>query len=145
LVANIIKFEVLMKFLSILLGSAPLFGCASITGSSTQSISVTTVCEGKIVANIPCILGNNKGQWLLTTAGSAQIHKSYEDLTVSCKKDASEGKAVFRSKNNTGTWGNILLGGVVGYAVDSGSGSGFDYPGNVTVVLNPPCPQESTP
>lgn len=134
-----------MKFLFVLLCIIPLFGCASITGSSTQAIAVTTVCEGKIITNIPCTLVNDKGQWTLTTPGSAQVHKSYEDLTISCKKDTSEGSAVFRSKNNTGAWGNILLGGVVGYAVDSGNGSGFDYRSEVAVVLNPPCPQGATP
>ena len=134
-----------MKFWSVLLCISSLFGCASITSSNTQPIAVTTVCEGKIITNIPCALVNDKGQWTLTTPGSAQIHKSYEDLAISCKKDSSAGNAIFRSKNNTGAWGNILLGGVVGYAIDSGSGAGFDYRSDVTVVLNPPCPQGATP
>ena len=134
-----------MKFLFSLLLIIPLYGCASIVGSSTQPISVTTVCEGKIITNIACSLANDKGQWTLTTPGSAQVHKSYENLNITCKKEASEGSAAFISKSNTGAWGNILLGGVIGYAVDSGGGAGFDYPSAVTIVLNPSCPQGATP
>lgn len=90
--------------------------------------------------NTSCTLKNDKGQWALQTPGAVQISKSYEGLSVSCEKDGAKGQNAYISKNNTGTWGNVLLGGGIGYLVDVGSGSGFDYPERVTVVLQPPCP-----
>lgn len=116
-----------------------LFGCASIVGSNTQTIQVTTVCEGRILPNSACTLSNDKGKWALTTPGQALINKSYGDLLVQCQQEESTGSASFISKSNGGAWGNILAGGVIGYAFDAGGGAGFDYPSAVTVVLNPPC------
>lgn len=120
-----------------------LFGCASVTGPSTQSVSVTTVCEGSIVGGVTCTLQNDKGQWTLVTPGSVVVHKSVADLSVTCESEESRGRAIFVSKNTGAVWANLLLGGVVGYAVDSGSGSGFDYPGQVPVVLSSPCPVQN--
>lgn len=118
-----------------------LFGCATITGSDTQPIAVTTVCEGQISLASTCVLSNDKGKWSMTTPGQTQINKSYGDLQVQCQNQGSTGNASFISKSNGGAWGNLLLGGGIGYAFDAGGGAGFDYPSVVTVVLNPPCPK----
>jgi hypothetical protein len=32
-------------------------------------------------------------------------------------------------------WGNILIGGGIGYIIDRNTGAGFDYPATVTVNL----------
>jgi phosphoketolase len=70
------------------------------------------------------------------------IQKSGGDLAVSCKKQESAGGGTFVSKANGGIWGNILAGGIIGYAIDASSGAGFDYPPNLTVIMNPPCPSK---
>ena len=119
---------------------AGLGGCASVTGSQTQPVAVTTVCEGRIVHDAACTLLNDKGQWALKTPGAVVIQKSYGDLAVTCRAGASSGTASFVSKSNGGVWGNMLLGGLIGYAVDSHSGAGFEYPTEVPVVMQPPCP-----
>jgi len=119
----------------------PLFGCATLVGSNTQPIAVTTVCEGRILPNSVCKLTNDKGKWSMTTPGQTQINKSYGDLLVQCQQQESRGSATFISKSNGGAWGNILAGGVIGYAFDAEGGAGFDYPSAVTVVLYPSCPQ----
>ena len=68
------------------------------------------------------------------------VHKSYGDLVVECKKDnLLPAGGTFQSSSNGGVWGNILAGGVIGYAVDAGSGAGFDYPTQLLVNFNPPC------
>lgn len=77
----------------------------------------------------------------MTTPSQTQISKSYGDLQVQCQNQGSTGNASFISKSNGGAWGNLLLGGGIGYAFDAGGGAGFDYPSAVTVVLNPPCPK----
>ena len=118
-------------------------GCASITSGTTQRIAVTAVCEGEIVPAVSCTLSNDKGSWQLTTPESTLIRKSYGELAVACGKAQSTGSAKFVSKNNNGAWGNVLAGGLIGYAIDSGNGAGFNYPEEVAVVLGSPCPPQA--
>ncbi len=126
--------------LVLLLALLGLTGCASVVSGKTQPVAVTTVCEGQIVHGVACELLNDKGRWDLKTPGAVLIQKSYGDLAITCRSGASSGTAHFVSKSNGGGWGNLLLGGLIGYAVDSSSGAGFEYPTEVPVVLNPPCP-----
>jgi hypothetical protein len=118
-------------------------GCASITGSKNQPISVSAVCGGEPVDGANCTLMNDKGTWYVKTPGSVMIQKSYGDLAVDCRKDSSAASGKFQSKSNGGVWGNIIAGGIIGYAVDAGSGAGFDYPPTMTVSLNEPCPTKA--
>ena len=115
-------------------------GCASVTQGTTQALSVTAVCEGRIVLDASCEVSNEKGRWQLKTPGSVTVRKAYGDLVAVCRKDSASGTATFVSKANNGVWGNVIIGGVVGYAVDSSSGAGFNYPNELPVVLVPPCP-----
>jgi len=117
-------------------------GCASITGSKNQPVSLTAICEAQPVNGASCTLSNDKGQWFATTPGSVMIQKSGGDLAVSCKKEEASGGGTFVSKANGGIWGNLLAGGIIGYAIDASSGAGFDYPPNMTVIMNPPCPSK---
>ena len=125
--------------LYLLAATSVLSGCASITNSKNQAISVVTMCDGAMVSGAACTLSNDKGAWFVPSPGSLMIQKSNGDMVVSCRKDQSFGTISFPSRANAGMWGNILLGGIVGYAIDAGSGSGFDYPTNVTVFMQPPC------
>lgn len=117
-----------------------LSGCASITGSKNQPVSINTVCEGQPIIEASCTLMNDKGSWYVRTPGSIMIQKAYGDLAVDCKKDGAVASGKFKSNNNGAVWGNLLAGGLIGYAVDANSGAGFDYPATMTVTLNPPCP-----
>jgi hypothetical protein len=113
-------------------------GCASITGNKLQPVSVQTIQDNSEVAGAGCTLTNDAGKWFVTTPGSVTIQKSTGDLAVDCSKD--EGKMVGHenivSKANGGVWGNIILGGGIGYVVDRNTGAGFDYPPSITVMLN---------
>ena len=119
---------------------ATVAGCASVASGTTQQVTVTAVCEGVIVSDAACVLSNDKGQWDVKTGQAIEIRKSYGDLLVSCAKGPATGKASFVSKPNGGAWGNIFAGGVIGYAVDSGNGAGFNYPVELPVVLYGACP-----
>lgn len=126
--------------LALLAIAASSTGCASITGSKNQPVSMSAVCDAEAVNGANCTLSNDKGQWYVTTPGSVMIQKSGGDLAVTCKKQESSGGGTFVSKANGGIWGNILAGGIIGYAIDASSGAGFDYPPNMTVIMSPPCP-----
>jgi hypothetical protein len=117
---------------------AALAGCASVTSGLSQSVTVTPVCEGTI-RKASCELANDKGRWQLEAPGSVTLQKAYGDLTVTCVAGAAQGKATFVSKPNDNVYGNILVGGLVGFAVDSASGAGYRYPDELAVVVTPPC------
>lgn len=123
-------------------------GCASITTGQNQSLSVeTSPCRGAT-----CKLTNDKGVWYLNnTPGSVTVHRAYGDLTVTCEKDdfKSNPETVV-SKTKGMAFGNILVGGIIGAAVDAGTGAAYDYPTLITVpmvctgdaktVVQPPIP-----
>lgn len=113
-----------------------LVGCASITGSSTQPVSVKTLKKGTDVVGATCTLANDKGSWTVTTPGTVMVGKSINDLAVDCRqaKDVA-GAAVYKSSSNAGIWGNILIGGGIGALIDAKTGAGFNYPAAMTVEL----------
>ncbi|OGT24277.1 MAG: hypothetical protein A2342_01175 [Gallionellales bacterium RIFOXYB12_FULL_54_9] len=111
-------------------------GCASVTGEKLQPVSVQTIQDNKEVAGVACTLMNDAGKWFVTTPGSVTIHKSTGDLAIDCSKDANTaGHETVVSKSNGAVWGNILIGGGIGYIIDRNTGAGFDYPNSITVVL----------
>ncbi|MFY9326589.1 MAG: hypothetical protein WAO76_00990 [Georgfuchsia sp.] len=127
-----------MKMLLVILMSFFVVGCASVTGSKMQSVSVQTIqSNNNEVTGAVCTLTNDEGKWFVTTPGSVTLQKSTADLAIECKKDGEgKGNETAVSRANGAIWGNILLGGGIGYIVDRNNGAGFDYPTSVTVVLN---------
>jgi hypothetical protein len=123
---TIIAFAVIMA----------LTGCASITGTKFQPISVKSVHDKQEVPGAVCSLVNAMGKWFVTTPGTVTVQKDTGDLAVDCHKDdVGIGMESVPSKANTSVWGNILMGGPVGYAVDRSTGAGFDYPSVITILL----------
>lgn len=120
----------------ILLTSILITGCASITGSRNQPLSVTTTHEGKPIPGAYCTLVNDKGTWYVNTPGSVVILKAYGDLSATCKKEETHvGVATFQSANEGAVWGNIVAGGIIGYAVDAGTGAGFSYQPTLNIEM----------
>jgi uncharacterized protein YceK len=106
-----------------------LSGCASIVNGTSQTVAVNTQKGSTVVTQANCKLENDKGVWNVTTPGSVEIHKSYEDVTVTCTKDGyPAGIASFKSSTNNTAYGNILVGGPIGAGVDVKSGAAYDYP-----------------
>jgi hypothetical protein len=112
-----------------------LTGCASITGDKMQPISVKTVHNNAEIAGLNCTLSNDAGAWSVISPGSVRVHKSTGDLAVKCKNDTFAGDQTLVSKANGAVWGNIIVGGGIGYIVDRSTGAGFDYPGSVTITI----------
>lgn len=111
-----------------------LTGCASIVSGNHESVSVDTTP----VTGCNCKLTNNSGTWFIpTTPGSVMINRDYSDLVVSCNKDGyGNGTLAVKSKTKGMAFGNILAGGIIGAAVDMGTGAAYDYPSLITVQLN---------
>lgn len=122
--------------LAVALAAATLSGCASIVTGHNQSLSVETRHKGDPVSGANCKLVNDKGTWFVTTPGSVTVRRSYGDLSVRCEKDGLEpGIAAVKSSTKGMAFGNILFGGIIGGAVDAGSGAAYDYPPLITVEM----------
>lgn len=112
-------------------------GCASITSGQHQSLSVETRADGEPIADARCTLENDKGSWHTTSPGSAVVRRSYNELNVTCKKDGHEpGVTAAKSSTKAMAFGNVIFGGIIGAAVDVGSGAAYDYPSIITVELS---------
>ncbi|MBK1660003.1 hypothetical protein [Paracraurococcus ruber] len=110
-------------------------GCATVTSGTTHSMAVLTEPPGAV-----CQV---KRDWQVIgvvnpTPGTISISKSSRDLAIDCSRQGNQpGASVVPAEFQAMTLGNILLGGVIGLAVDAASGALGAYPANVTVVLAP--------
>lgn len=90
--------------------TALLSGCASVTGTTNQSVSVQTREQGgKDTAGAACELANSKGKWFITTPGSVTVTRSHDDMQVLCTKLGFEpGRASVVSGTKGPMFGNII-------------------------------------
>jgi len=112
-------------------------GCASITGTTNQSVSVQARAkEGVELSGAACELANNKGKWFVTTPGSVVITRSNDDMQVLCSKTGHEpGRASVVSWTKGSMFGNIVFGGGIGAIVDHNSGAAYEYPAVIQVQM----------
>jgi hypothetical protein len=110
-----------------------LSGCASIFQGKHQYISVDSIPQGA-----QCDL-LRKGQHLASVATTPQIvtvTRTKDDILVTCHMagywDASQS---LHSGVAGTTLGNVVLGGFVGWAIDSGNGSDNEYPYAVNLQM----------
>jgi uncharacterized protein YceK len=105
-----------------------LSGCASITESKNQSMSVTT---GDVTGAM-CTLANSKGSYYVTTPGSVMVRNACDQLSISCTKEgyvpANPAAGTVQDKAKNMAWGNLVFGGIIGLAVDRTTGAGCQYP-----------------
>jgi len=116
---------------------AVLAGCATITGSEHQSVSVHAVDRGgAAVSGSECRLNNDKGAWSVKPPGFVTVNKSGQDMSVRCEGPGQEpGLATVISRANSGLAGNILFGGGIGALIDHNKGTAYDYPNLIRVVF----------
>ncbi|NEX64172.1 hypothetical protein [Noviherbaspirillum galbum] len=112
-------------------------GCASVSGGNVQSMVVTTAEKGgRDVAGAECMLSNTKGNWRLKTPGETTVVRSNTPMTVKCEKESlPAGMATVESATRAAMYGNILVGGLIGAAIDHSSGAAYEYPVSVKVVM----------
>jgi hypothetical protein len=70
------------------------------------------------------------------TPGSLYIEKTKYDITIACDKKGYETATYLNHSGAAGaTFGNIVLGGGIGWAVDSATGSDNKYDSPVNITL----------
>jgi hypothetical protein len=130
------------NFLIVLSAFSLLTGCSSVIEGTSQEIIVNTNPEG---AN--CAV-NREGVNIARvnpTPASVTIKKTKHDITIVCEKDGYQTATYLNKSGVAGaTVGNIILGGGIGWAIDSASGADnkYDSPVNLTLV---PAQAASTP
>lgn len=129
---TILKRLILIAFSSCIISCATLF-----TGTSDDVDVSVTDC-----ARASCTASNPQGSWKLATVpGTVEVQKDSAALVVACSADGNEPVAKsFPAKIEGWTWANILLGGLIGLAVDFASDGIHNYPKKVEVPMN--CPAE---
>ena len=122
------------KILFLMAGLSLLSGCSSIIEGTSQEIAVNTNPAGA-----DCSL-ERQGISIAhvdSTPASVTIKKTKYDITVRChKKGFEEATYLNHSGAAAATVGNIILGGGIGWAIDSASGADnkYDSPVNITLV-----------
>jgi hypothetical protein len=120
------------------LGAAALLmlsGCASITESPWQSITLETdPTEARCAVSRQ---GESLGA-VDKTPGTLKISKAFRALRVACEKPGYAPEvADVPSSMQPMTFGNILIGGGIGFGIDAMTGAMRFYPSNVRVILAP--------
>ncbi len=111
--------------------------CATVTTGTGQTITVVTERD---VQGANCVLTDQEnGEWKLTTTpGDVTVTKGGGPMTVVCRKEGYRDGSVLVDEDVVGaTYGNILIGGVIGIAIDAASGASQNYPEVITIWMKP--------
>src|SRR5579883_1268490 len=116
------KFGALLGIVTI---SAGVSACSSIVEGTHQEIAIATNPPG---ANCSLKRQDVVIAQVNPTPGSAKIEKTKYDITIICGKDGyQEATLLDKSGAAAATFGNILAGGGIGWAIDSASGADNKY------------------
>ena len=123
-------------------------GCSSIIEGTSQEIQIVTnpdnaqcrfIREGQVIGS------------LHTTPSALTVQKNKHDITILCDKAGFHTATYLNHSGVAGaTWGNIVAGGGIGWAVDSISGADNKYTSPVNLTLVPlsaaaPAPTSNAP
>ena len=132
---NLFKFPALALAFGVM---SLLSGCATLLDEDTQEVNVRLLCREKLIP-ATCHLQNSKGSWRIITPGYATITNDNRPLEITCKSNFTQSFTVSALPMPTMSMlGNVLMGGVIGAAVDVYSNTGMKYPENINIT-NPNC------
>jgi hypothetical protein len=112
-----------------------LSGCGTITQGTTQNITITSSPSGG-----HCDLNRDGGHLatLYSTPGRVHVDKTKYDIAVICTKPGYQTASVnLESGYGIGTFGNAILGGAIGWGIDSATGADNKYPSTANVQFIP--------
>ena len=109
--------------------------CASIVEGTSQEIAVNTQPPG---ASCDLMRDGVVIGMVANTPGRVTIKKNKQNINVVCKKEGFQQATQSNKSDFAGaTVGNVLLGGLVGVAIDAASGASNKYDPEVNIVLQP--------
>ena len=129
--------KMLFQYVLLALMVSMFSGCASLTKEDYQRVQVETYSKDNVlIANVKCRARNERGDWLVFSSGPLTVHRSAQNLLVTCEKEGeATGYATLVSRLNDGMVGNVFYGGGVGAILDDYNGNGYSYPDWVRVVM----------
>jgi len=112
-----------------------LTACASIIENNQQKVNIVPVGA----QSVNCELKNGRESVNSLAPATTQIRRSKTDLDINCSDNqtGATGKKTVSSDLEPWTFGNILLGGIIGLGVDLGTGSAWKYPAQIDVNMQP--------
>jgi hypothetical protein len=109
--------------------------CATIIGGTSQDVYVQTDPTG---ADCKVDRQGASVGVVRPTPGRINVARSKETMIISCTLDGyQQADEVVASSFSGATVGNILMGGLIGIAVDAASGANNKYPDRVIIVMTP--------
>ena len=124
-----------MRWGWVLCGAVFLSACSTITIGTTQAVAINTPGVEKAECELK---SEGIGVKSVTTPATIVLDKSQHNVEVTCRKKCfTEGKGVIASHTDEMTAGNLIVGGVVGLAVDAGSGAMNQYEPQIQVSMTP--------
>jgi hypothetical protein len=118
-----------------IISATGLSGCSSIIEGTSQEILVNSNPSG---ADCEFVREGNVIARVVQTPGGVTIKKTKHDITLKCHKDGYQEASYLNHSGAAGaTFGNIILGGGIGWAIDSASGADNKYDGVVNITLIP--------
>jgi len=124
-----------LRLAALALAATAMTGCATITTGADQSITVVTDPSGA-----ECRLDRAGSTIAIVnpTPGTVQVDKSKDTILLRCKAEGfQETTANLSSEFQGATIGNVIFGGLIGVAIDAGSGAMNQYPNEVTLLMIP--------
>ncbi|WP_421995025.1 hypothetical protein [Reyranella sp.] len=111
--------------------------CATVVAGTTQEVHVQSEPPGA-ACRLDKQSGNVSIGFVRKTPEKVKLPRSKDNVVIKCTLDGyQESDELMVSSFSGATVGNILLGGLVGIAIDAASGANNKYPERVTVVLTP--------
>ena len=123
------------SFAALLMSALAVSACSSITEGTSQVISVSTNPAGADCALVRqgIVIGR-----VNPTPGQVKIDKTKHDINVECTKEGFAKASYFNKSDVAGmTAGNLILGGAIGWAIDSATGADNKYDGSVHLEFKP--------
>ena len=111
-------------------------GCATVSNSDTEQISVTTRDRsGTVVEGAACDWMNTRGSGSFVTPAVILVSRDYAAIHFRCKKEGFQDIVdAFDSQASSAMGrGNLLAGGFIGLAVDHITGNGYQYSPSITL------------
>lgn len=127
--------KVVISFAAGLACFGVLSGCATLTKDDHQFIAIRSEPLG---ASCQVRQGGEVLGIVPDTPGTILVHKARHEIGVDCVLAGyHRGAGVIPTSFQDMTYGNLIVGGLVGLLVDTSSGAIDEYPHTVTVLLEP--------
>ena len=128
---------------AVALAAVSLSGCGTIIQGTTQDIAVITSPPGG-----HCDM-NRDGEHvaaLYMTPGTVTVDKTKDNIVLTCNRPGYQ-TASFELESGYGyaTFGNLIAGGAIGWAIDSADGADNQYPSTANVQFVPLLPGQTPP